>query len=362
MVVLRLRLALLFMLVPLAGTGVSGLRAEGPAAVAAAKPRVFLTIDYQSHDTFLGAVRGSIAPTSIKSNTGAVFRNTIDPLNPLRYLTTVMGLEVQKQIASGEGIDVKKLVEKLDVKGIALGYLGAQGGEMLGAAAQSVLAKAFGPIGGFAGFTLRPMLWLIGSNVGMTAGKNLGKGGNPLKDGVSVALTEYNPMQDTLQMVGDNIGGVVGQALIPIPLVGNMVGGAIGGVAGLLLSKGLTATRAGKDIDQSIREKFKGLASTLTGETQPSSVVPEGYVAVPIIAGPGGGQPADLDGSDQRLMEVVSPDANLASRQRELRQAYRQVVDSVRQDPGTAAAAIADYERSRGARDSTLQGVGPGSE
>lgn len=352
------RFCLLLALISSGGIGGGRLCAEGGAAPA----RTYLTIDYQAHDTFVGAIRGSIAPTSVKSNVGAVLRNTRDPLNPLRYLTSVLGLEVQKQIASGEGIDVKKLMDKLDAKGIALGYLGAQGGEMMGAAAQSVLAKAFGPIGGFAGFTLRPMLWLIGSNVGMEAGKNLGKGGNPLKGGVSVALTEYNPMQDTLQMVGDNVGGVIGQALIPIPLVGNMVGGAVGGVAGLLISRAITSTSAGRGLDETIRAKFRGLASTITGETQPSSVVPEGYIAVPIIAGSSGQSPSVGPGSDQRLMEVVSPDANLATRQRELRQAYRQVVESVRHEPAAAPAALADYERSRNARDGAIQGSTPGSE
>jgi hypothetical protein len=248
-------------------------------------PRQFLSIDYTTHATFGKAVKNSFAPTDFRANVGAVAKNTIEPLNPLRYVGSVVAIEVQKQLASGEGLDLKKVVSKLDPAGLTGGYIGAQAGEALGAIAQTALAKAVGPIGGTVGFALRPILWLAGSSIGGEVAKGVAKGepGNPLKKGMATALRDFNPIIDSAQMIGDNVGGVLGQALIPVPFVGLLVGSAVGGVTGLLIGKAVTSTGPGKALDEHLRSALHGKADTLAPDIR--GATPDGKV--PLITGPG---------------------------------------------------------------------------
>lgn len=255
---LRLLIAVLILALPCRA------QAEGEAAT----PRKYLSIDYSSHSSFKGAVVNSFAPTSYRANVGAVLHNTIEPLNPIRYVGAIAIVELQKQIASGEGIDPGKIIKKMDPAGLAGGYFGAQLGETLGAVAQTALARGFGPVGGTIGFALRPVLWLAGSSIGGEAARSLvrGDGGDPLKTGMAKALREYNPIVDSVQMIGDNVGGVIGQALIPVPFVGMMVGASIGGVAGLLLGKAITKTGPGMALEESLKKRMKSKADELAPE------------------------------------------------------------------------------------------------
>lgn len=259
-------------------------RAEGQAAT----PRKYYSIDYTVHPNFKGAVINSFAPTDYRANVGAVLKNTIEPLNPVRYIGAVAIVELQKQIASGEGIDPGKILKKMDPAGLAGGYFGAQIGETLGAVAQTALARGFGPVGGTIGFALRPILWLAGSSVGGEAARSLVRGdkGDPIKTGMARGLREYNPIVDSVQMIGDNVGGVIGQALIPIPFVGLMAGAAVGGVVGLLLGKAITQTGPGKAMDDSLRRRMHAKADQLAPEQDLAQGAPPGAaVAVPIIRG-----------------------------------------------------------------------------
>lgn len=261
-------------------------RCETPAATS----RPFYSIDYTVHPTFKGAVLNSFAPTSYRENVGAVLRNTYEPLNPVRYVGAVAIVELQKQIASGEGIDPGKIIKKMDPAGLAGGYFGAQIGEALGAVAQTALARSCGPIGGTIGFALRPILWLAGSSVGGEAARSIVRGdkGDPVKAGMAKALREFNPIVDSVQMIGDNVGGVIGQAMIPIPFVGLMCGAAVGGVAGLLLGKAITQTGPGKALDESLRTRMKSKADQLAPEQQrelEKGAHPSAAVTVPRING-----------------------------------------------------------------------------
>ena len=247
------------------------LPASSRAQTDAPAARPYYSIDYSVHDTFGGAIKNSFAPTSFRDNVGASLSNTLQPLNPVRYVGAIVALEVQKEIASGNGIDVGKVIRKLDPASLAGGYLGAQAGEIVGAAAQTALSCAVGPIGGTLGFALRPILWLAGSSIGGEVGRSIAHGdqggtGNPFKDGIAKALREFNPVQDSVQMIGDNVGGVIGQALIPVPFVGFLAGATVGGVTGLLLGKAVTATGPGQALDSYLRRVFKAKADRLAPE------------------------------------------------------------------------------------------------
>lgn len=260
--------------------------AEGEAAPG----KKYLSIDYTTHSSFKGAVVNSFAPTDYRANVGAVLKNTIEPLNPIRYVGAIAIVELQKQIASGEGIDPGKILKKMDPAGLAGGYFGAQIGETLGAVAQTALARSFGPVGGTIGFALRPLLWLAGSNVGAEAARSVVRGdeGDPIKAGMAKGLREYNPIVDSVQMIGDNVGGVIGQALIPIPFVGLMVGAAVGGVGGLLLGKAITQTGPGKALDEHLRKGMKSKADQLAPEQQRAledGAAPKSQASVPVING-----------------------------------------------------------------------------
>jgi hypothetical protein len=228
-------------------------------------PRTYLSIDYTSHPTFRAAVRNSFAPVDYRANVGASLRNSVEVLNPARYVGAVVLVEMQRQLASGQGLSLSRVLGKLDPAGLVGGYLGSNLGEILGATAQTAMARAMGPIGGTVGFTLRPILWLFGSTVGNEIGKSLAhsRSGNPFGQGVAVALREYNPIQDSLQMIGDNVGGVIAQALIPVPFVGLVAGSAIGGMTGLLASKLVLATGVGRAIDDRLRGIMRAKADRI---------------------------------------------------------------------------------------------------
>ncbi|MBI4866992.1 MAG: hypothetical protein HY816_08565 [Candidatus Wallbacteria bacterium] len=250
------------------------LTAFGGLPIAAQEPgggRKYLSIDYREFPTFGAAVKNSLAPTDFHANTGAVLRNTLDPLNPARYVASVVLVEAQRQFASGQGLDFGKILSGLSPGGIALGYIGAQGGELVGAGLQSILANVAGPVGGVAGFALRPILWYLGSTMGQSIGKGLHQGEFAPSKGMATALREFNPVLDASQMVGDAVGSVIGQALIPIPLVGAMVGGAIGGTIGLLAGKAFSGSSPGQVLDGSVRGKLNNLANSFdpAGATHP---------------------------------------------------------------------------------------------
>ncbi len=238
-----------------------------PLTVAAqeAAGRQFLSLDYRSFPTFKQAVKNSISPTHFRANTGAVIRNTLDPLNPARYVTSVIFIEAQRQLASGNGLDLGAIISKLSPAGIAAGYVGAQGGELIGAGLQSILAKSLGPIGGFAGFAMRPILWYIGSSMGQEIGRDAMAGELDLGKAASSTLRAFSPTKDSSQMIGDALGSVVGQALIPIPLVGAMVGGGIGGTLGLLIGSGFLKSKVGLTMDELMRDRFNDAAGLIDG-------------------------------------------------------------------------------------------------
>jgi hypothetical protein len=275
----------------------------GLLAAEEAAARRYLSIDYTVHGTFKGAVRNSFAPTDYRANVGAVLKNTIEPLNPVRYVGAVAIVELQKQLASGEGLDLGKVVKKLDPAGLTGGYFGAQLGETLGAVAQTALARSMGPVGGTFGFALRPILWLAGSSIGAEVGRGVARGdkGDPLKQGMAVALREFNPIVDSAQMIGDNVGGVIGQAMIPVPFVGLMVGSAVGGVTGLLLGKAVTRTGPGKALDEHLRATLGGKADELAPDRRPKPGPATTAVNVPTINGATGARaPAPVDRPEAR--------------------------------------------------------------
>lgn len=253
-----------------------------------AAPRTFLSVDYSSHGTFKEAVRHSLRPTDVTANTRAVLTNSLHPISPLRYILAVMGMEAQKQIISGDGLDLKKLVGKLEVKSLTLGYVGSQAGDYIGAAAQAFLGSRLGVAGGVVGFALRPLLWYLGSTMGQSVGRQIGEpkaaGGEAgtLATGAAAALSTFEPVKDTFRMLGEAGGALVGQALIPVPVVGACIGGAIGSLATLLVAKGVEKTRAGKSLDTTLRMRLKSLALKLRG-VQESTLDQLGSIHVPVI-------------------------------------------------------------------------------
>lgn len=248
------------------------LLAEG-AGGATGGGRVYLSLDYLQHPTFGQAVKGSIAPTNLRANVRAVARNTLDPLNPARYIGAVFIIEAQRQIANGQPLDVGAIIGEMSPGGLAMGYMGAQGGDMLGATIQSMAARGAGPIGGLFGFALRPVLWYLGSTMGQSLGKGAEEGEISPSKAMASALREFNPTRDTFQMVGDAVFSVIGQALIPIPLVGAMVGGAVGGVIGLGVGKAVLQTESGRIAHEKLKEGLARLANVFEPRAGPVSTI-----------------------------------------------------------------------------------------
>jgi hypothetical protein len=226
----------------------------------------YLSTDYSRHGTFREAVVGSLAPESFHAQLRAGVSNATNPLNILRYIGATLTIEGTKQFASGRGMDAHALLRHLDPATITGGYLGATTGELTGALLQTTLARALGPIGGVVGFAIRPVLWFLGSSVGSHVGKGLrAREPHTFTHGVAEAMRDLRPVQDSIHMVGDAFGAVIGQALIPIPFVGMVVGGAAGGLVGLLLGKAVVRTKPGRLANEKLHRKLETQAERLEG-------------------------------------------------------------------------------------------------
>lgn len=313
-------------------------------AAAGGSGRKFLSIDYKEFPTFGAAVRNSAAPTDLHANVGAAVKNTLDPLNPGRYVASVLIFEAQKQLASGEGLDLGKLVRNISVPSMALGYVGAQTGDIAGAALQTIMSNTLGLAGGLVGgLAVRPILWFVGNQMGQSLGRGLQSGDASPSKAFAGTLTAFNPVEDASQMIGDAVFSVIGQALIPIPLVGAMVGGAVGGTLGLLLGKAFVASKAGQSFDQALRNKLGNLANSISpGSAGQPQKTAAGNPAAPVSSAPAVAVPAVFGAPAAPLVVPPRPlDA-------QGRVAYQELLDAMKS--GDRARIEAAYSKLQSAR------------
>jgi len=245
----------------------------------------FYATDLTTHPTIKAALTRSMAPIDMGANVRATVWNHIHPLKIVASIADPIGLELVRQISSGEGLDFKKLLSALHPTIVGTTMVGAAAGDLAGAVIQSALA-GLGPVGAGIGFFLKPALGFGGQVLGYNVGKGIvdGKG---FKGAMASAIREIQPGRDVGQLLGGVIGMTLGQVLIPIPIVGGMIGGTLLGVLGAVVGSFLGKHGITASLNNVIRGWLGRLADRLDGgvsDPTPPAEAPDSTLAAAPVA------------------------------------------------------------------------------
>jgi len=188
--------------------------------------------DFTTHATVGEAMRHAMQPQSVGTAVKGSVKGTTHPLALAGHVIAPIAVEGVRQIKEDHSIDVRKLAGALDPLPIAGGVAGVIAGDAAGAVVQSTLGAVGGPVGQVAGMFVRPMMSWAGYMIGNNAGRSAKDGHFSMRTAFADTLRQTNPAQMACTVVGSTLGGMVGQALIPIPVVGYIVGSVVGGVVG----------------------------------------------------------------------------------------------------------------------------------
>jgi len=146
-----------------------------------------------------------------------------------------------------------------------------------------------------AGIFMRPVGGCLGSIIGYNFGKSILNGEKPAPS-IGKAFAELDLGRDGAQLVGSTLGGIFGQALIPVPVVGGFIGAT--------LANAVLMRSAEKWIPKrTLGELFSGEKPAATDrEAQPRAGAPSGR-----IARRSGGAPSGDDPGFQRLEYSSTP-------------------------------------------------------
>lgn len=233
-----------------------------------------------THATWQAALKASLKPVDMRANVGAAVMGRIHPFRFAGNLIDPLGVELQRQISSGEGIKVGRLVAALNPVTIATTMVAGGVGDVAGAVVQSTLAR-FGPVGAGIGFFARPMIGFAGTIFGMNVGESMVNGKN-FKEAIAGSLRAIKPGRDGGQLVGGVIGGTLGQVLIPIPIVGGIIGGMVGGTIGAIVGTNLAKWGPFKWVEDKITGWFGRMAARLEKKKEKKPEAP------PVVVPPSG--------------------------------------------------------------------------
>lgn len=248
----------------------------------------FYATDLSEHATWREAMRQSFRPTDMRQNVKAAFLSKIHPARFVGNIFDPLGIELTRQLASGQGLDAWKLLTSMHPVVIATTMVGGGIGDVGGAAIQSVLAR-FGPVGATMGFIARPLLGFAGQLFSMNVGQGLVQG-KSITAAMADSLRNIKPERDFGQLIGGVIGGTLGQVFIPIPLVGGIIGGTIGGIVGGLLGNLLAGVPGFSHLNRAITRALNRWADRLDPRTRnrPPATPPATPPAAPPATPPQG--------------------------------------------------------------------------
>ena len=240
----------------------------------------FFATDNSVHPSPWAAIKRSVFPIDVKANVNAAIKARFHWTRLIGAVIAPASIELQREITSGEGVSLKKMVAAIDPKVMATTMAGGMIGEVGGAMVQSTLAK-FGPVGAVAGFVLRPLISFWGSMTGYNVGKNLGKG---VRSAIAGGFREIEPGRDLGQVAGYTFGSVVGQALIPIPVLGAIIGGTIGSLIGGTIGNWLGKHGPLAGLNSWMKRGLNALADWIEG-TKAVATTPRGAAGLAVPHG-----------------------------------------------------------------------------
>lgn len=243
----------------------------------------FFATDNSVHPSPRAAIKRSMFPTDVRANVKAALTQRFHWTRLIGAVISPVSIEAQRQLTSGEGFNMKRLVQAIDPKVMATTMAGGVIGEVGGAMAQSALAK-LGPAGAIAGFVARPLISFGASIMGYNIGRNAGAGS--FRSAIAGGLREIEPGRDLGQIAGYTLGAVLGQALIPIPVLGGIIGGTIFGLIGGSVGNWLSKSGPLAGVSNWIKGGLGALADWIEGKKQPAPVA-AAAATEPGKAGPG---------------------------------------------------------------------------
>lgn len=199
----------------------------------------FFASDFTKHPSIEEALTHSLRPADAVTNVKASVRANLHPLALAGNVALPVILEARRELSEDGRIDPGTMVKEVKPAAIAGGVAGTVVADAAGAVVQSTLARCGGPVGPLAGFIARPMVTYAGYMIGSNFGKTAGEGRPSLRGAVAQSLRDVDPVRDVCSVAGANLGGVLGQAVIPVPVVGYIAGAVVGGVAGSFVGQAL---------------------------------------------------------------------------------------------------------------------------
>lgn len=230
-----------------------------------AAERVYLSTNLQPHRHLATAISDSITPARVGKNTRGALRGSLHPAGLAVDVAFPIAYEATREVVQEGRISPSKLRKSFNPTGYAGALIGGVTGDVAGAAVQSVLASSLGPAGVVAGFVARPVMEWAGASVGSTYARRAEKGQYSLTDAALETVRSVEPGRDLGAVVGGSVGTVVGQALIPIPIVGGMIGNVGGTMVGAWLGSGLTANRDRAAMQKGVKFLVKNVARSTFG-------------------------------------------------------------------------------------------------
>lgn len=253
------------------------LASRPPRRTAAAAPagRVYLSTNLRPHRHLRTAIGDSLTPGRTGKNVRGAVSGSLHPAGLAVDIAFPIAYEATREIVQEGRISPSKLSKSFNPTGYAGALLGGITGDVAGAAVQSVLASSLGPAGVVAGFVARPVMEWAGASVGSTYARRAQKGQYSFRDAALETARSIEPGRDLGAVVGGSVGTVVGQALIPIPVVGGMIGNVGGTMVGAWLGSGLTANRDRAAVQKGVKFLVKNVARTGFGRGNRPGVAPE---------------------------------------------------------------------------------------
>jgi hypothetical protein len=213
------------------------------------------------------AVTESLNPGPLGSSITGSLESTTHPLAIASRFVAPIAIEGIRQAREGEKLDVGKLKDSVEPAKIAGATAGVIVADVVGVAVQSGLGAAFGGAGQVAGAIIHPLITWSGYYLGNNFGASVQDGKPSAKKALADTLREINPVKFACTVAGATAGGIIGQALIPIPVVGYIIGSVVGQLVGSALGNVIGKHGAIGRVNKSIIEAQYKKADELEGKT-----------------------------------------------------------------------------------------------
>ena len=192
------------------------------------------------------------------------------------YAGKVLVNQIREDLAAGRPIDLAKVGKELSSKPFLTQAAIGCGSEIAANAFQFGMAGVCLPFGMIIGSTIAATFQSFGGAVGYEAAEAM-KTGEPLtkKQILGKALSSIDMPGFIGQTAGSVVGAMVGQALIPIPIVGMLVGGIVGGLLGSAAVNMLSKIPAIASAFDALQKRWEQIGKSLMKKEKPAADSPQ---------------------------------------------------------------------------------------